>query len=967
MMQKLTEMSRFRPIRSRRLEELDGMLHEMEHAPTGARLVWIDREDENKTFGIAFRTTPEDDTGVFHILEHSVLCGSDRYPVKEPFVELLKSSLNTFLNAMTFPDKTVYPVSSRNDRDFLNLTRVYMDAVFHPRIYTKPEIFGQEGWHYAFGEDGEPRYKGVVFNEMKGAYADADELLDISVRRGLFPESSYRFESGGDPEAIPSLTYEGFLEQHRRFYHPSNSFIFLDGSVDIEAVLRILDEEFLAPYGRIDPAPLPAMQAPVDGGERELFYEQAADEPLEGRTRFARAACLGTFRDRKDLVAAQILSEVLCGNNESPLSRALLSRGLCEDVSLSVIDGVLQPWVVLEAENLKDEDLPEVRKVLDETIAVLSEGLDRELILSALANMEFKTREKDFGTMPRGLVFCLTMLDSWLYDGDPAQNLEVGTLFDELRADMENGYFEKLLRSMLIENPHRCSVILRPSHTAGDEARAREATRLAAASAAWSGGERAALRKAEETLDAWQASEDSPEALATIPMLSRSDLSAEPENLPLEELSLHGIPVLRHEVRTGGIVYMNLYFDLKGAGEADLAAVSLLCRLLGKLPAGPWSARELQTRIQRVFGDLGFAVAPFGAKNAPLECRTFLLVTASTLERDLDEALSMLAVILNETRFDEAGAILELVRQNKTGLSQRIISRGTAAAWSRVAASYSADGVVEEVTGGFSFYQYLKTLEQEYEARSGALCAELAGYARRIFRTEGMLLSVTGAMAGAEETAARRLFESLPAVSNPFLSAPVAPWGRRAEGILIPADVSFAVMGGDVTAYGGAYDGSLVTASQIVTLAYLWNVIRVQGGAYGTGLRLRPSGLALCTSFRDPSGGRSLEMYGKAAAFLRDFAAPGTDITKFLIGTMAEVSPLLTPRLRGTASDGCWLRGQGDEDRRAFLQEILDTDAAALRAAADVFEPVFRDGGICVVGPQPQLDKCPMLDSFLSL
>ena len=966
-MEKLTEMSRFRPIRSRRLEELDGMLHEMEHVPSGARLVWIDREDENKTFGIAFRTTPEDDTGVFHILEHSVLCGSDRYPVKEPFVELLKSSLNTFLNAMTYPDKTVYPVSSRNDKDFLNLMRVYMDAVLHPRIYTKPEIFGQEGWHYAFGEDGAPRYKGVVFNEMKGAYADADELMDISVRRGLFPESSYRFESGGAPESIPSLTYESFLEQHRRFYHPSNSFIFLDGSVDIETVLRILDEEFLAPYGRIEPAPIPAMQPAVDGGERELFYEQAADEPLEGRTRFARAACIGTFRDRKTLVAAQILSEVLCGNNESPLSRALLSRKLCEDVSLSVIDGVLQPWAVLEVENLRDEDLPEIRVLLDETLRKLADGLDRGLIVSAMANLEFKMREKDFGTMPRGLVYCLTMLDSWLYDGDPAQNLEVGTLFDELRADMEQGYFEALLRSMLLENPHRCSVILRPSHTAGDEARAREAARLAAASAAWDDGTRAALKKAEETLDAWQAGEDSPEALATIPMLSRSDLSAEPEHLPLEELRLSGLPVLRHEVRTGGIVYLNLYFDLDGAGEAELSAVSLLCRLMGKLPAGPWSSRELQTRIQQVFGDLGFAVTPFGARNEPLSCKRRLLVSMSTLERDLDEALSLLTVILTGTRFDERGAILELVRQQKTALSQRIISRGNAAAAARVAATCSVEGVVEEVTVGFAFYQYLKALEQDYEARAEALAGELSSLAKKVFRTEGLLLSVTGAMDSAPATAAACLAGHLPRTGEAFSSAPVTPWGKRNEGILIPADVSFAVLGGDVTAWGGEYSGSLMTASQILSLAYLWNVIRVQGGAYGTGLRLRASGLAVCTSFRDPSGGRSLEQYRKAASFLREFAASGTDFTGFLIGTMAEVTPLLTPRLRGVASDGYWLRGLTLEDRRAFLREILDTDADALRRAADVLEPVFENGSVCVVGPQTQLDKCPMLDTILTL
>ena len=433
-MEKNSILSDFIVLNRQRIGELEADLWQMEHQKSGARLVWLERAEENKTFGIAFQTQPWDDTGVFHILEHSVLCGSERYPVKEPFVELMKSSLNTFLNAMTFPDRTIYPVSSRNSQDFMNLLRVYMDAVLHPLLHSKPEIFGQEGWHYELDEGGALSIKGVVFNEMKGAFSAPDTLLEREVTRLLFPDTCYRFVAGGDPEHIPELTYETFAAAHSRLYHPSNAYIFLDGSIDIARILAILDEEYLSAYDR-RPAPeaIP-LQKPIEAGASTIYYELSPQESPEGRARLADGYAACTFRDRETLTALQALSDVLCGDNQAPLKRRLLESGLARDVRLEICGGVQQPWFTLEARDIAENKADEVSAALREELERLTrEGLDHRRILAVLDNLEFEARQRDYGQMPQGIMLGSQVLESWLYGGDPAANLSVGTLFDVLR------------------------------------------------------------------------------------------------------------------------------------------------------------------------------------------------------------------------------------------------------------------------------------------------------------------------------------------------------------------------------------------------------------------------------------------------------------------------------------------------------------------------------------------------------
>ena len=593
------------------LPELDAVMYQMKHEKTGLELVWISREEENKVFGIGFETLPWNDTGVFHILEHSVLCGSKNYPVKEPFVELLKNSMNTFLNAMTFPDKTFYPVASRNDKDFVNLMRVYLDAVFYPAVYTKPEIFYQEGWHYEFDSEGKPGYKGVVFNEMKGAFADADELMDMTINRVLFPDTPYRYVSGGDPTKIPDLTYEEFIESHKRFYSPSNAYVYLDGAMDIDAILGIINDEYLSSFEqtkRMDP---PTLQSAVDAGEQQIEYEIGADENEDGKIRMSWGRVIGTYAEREKLTAMQILSDVLTGNNQAPLTKAVLEDGLAETMRLYTIDGVANPWVKIEARNVKKENCKQVEKRIFDTLNALANGgLDHEKLEASMANLEFQMRERDYGSYPQGLILGMQVFDSWLYGGAPEANLQIGDLFVHLREKMKQGYFEHLIREELLENPHRCKVTLIPSKTAGEARRAKEAKRIEDESAMWSDKVREEIIAKQERLEAWQNSEDTPEQLAALPHLELSDLSRTPQEQPIEELVIDGQKVLVHRVNSSGIAYITLYFDENHYTEAELPALGLLCRLFGNLETTQSSVEELNNRVRLLCGSMTFLSVP---------------------------------------------------------------------------------------------------------------------------------------------------------------------------------------------------------------------------------------------------------------------------------------------------------------------------------------------------------------------
>lgn len=958
----------FYPISVQELPELNGRLHEFEHQKSGARLVWLDRDDENKTFCIGFRTPPEDHTGVFHILEHSVLCGSERYPVKEPFVELMKSSMNTFLNAITFPDKTIYPVSSRNDQDFLNLMRVYLDAVLHPRIYHSPDIFHQEGWHYEFDENGSPSYKGVVFNEMKGALSTPERLLRNAIVHNLFPDTCYGYVSGGDPAYIPDLTYEYFIDCHRRFYHPSNSYIILDGRINLDSVLNIINDEYLSAYDKQPTDSEIKTQAPVINTGRSIYYEVSADASLVNRASMAWGFAAGTFDSREKLLAADILADVLCGSNQAPLKEKLLSAGLAQDVRLTLSDQVLQPYIVLEVRNCDENRADEIQSSIFSVIRNLAEtGLDHEQLTAALANLEFKLRERDFGRLPRGLNFAMMILGQWLYGGNPAGELEVGELFSTLNTKLHEGYFEQLLKELFLENSHYCQITMLPSPTLGSEKIAKEQARLANESDAWILEDINALKEAQTKLIAWQQSEDTPEALAKLPHLRLSDIESEPAPIPTAVSTLSECTLLCHDLSSNGIDYVNLYFDISDLTESELSAASLLCTLLGSIDTERYTVSELQKQNRLTCGNLIFDTLSCEYSNNPLACRTFLSVSFSTLNAKLNAAAALVREIICTSKFNDSRKVQEILNQLYSRMERAIVNMGNSFARTRLAAASSVSGVSDEYTGGVAFIQWLKALKTDFEDRSASLITDLSALCSRIFVKERLTISLTGQNPAAASILDDQILKQLPlgTASGP---CSLKPWGKRKEGIVIPAGVSFAGLGANLSDFGGQYNGQAKVMARTAFLSYLWNVIRVQGGAYGTGLSISECGNACFHSYRDPSADRSLTCYRQTADFLEQFCASNPDLTGLIVGTIAESDPLRLPQAMGKTGDLLWLKGSSHQERCKLRQEILSTTPDDIKAFIPALRRLSTEGSICVIGGKEKVEACcSELDTICTL
>lgn len=948
----------FTVIRTQPLPELDAVMYLMRHERTGLELVWIKRSEVNRTFGIAFPTLPEDDTGVFHILEHSVLCGSEKYQVKEPFVELMKTSMNTFLNAMTFPDKTYYPISSRNPKDFLNLMRVYLDAVFRPMIYSKSEIFRQEGWHYELSGDGKLIRKGVVYNEMRGAFADADELEENAMMRALYPDTPYRFVSGGDPEHIPELTYEKFLDYHRRFYSPSNAYVYLDGDVDIDAVLGIIDGEYLSSFEPGERLPVPALQRPVHAPEQRVVYELPTEEDERDRFRLAWGRVLGEITDRERMTAMQVLCTVLCGNNQSVLTREMLAAGLGEAVSMMVWDGCAQPFVKLEVRNVTEDNIAPAGEKLRAVLTGLAEnGLDRDELEAAMANLEFQMRERDYGYYPQGLGISFNVLDSWLRGGEPEALVEVGGLFDALRAKMAEGYFEELIRSVLLNNPHACEIVMVPSHSVGEERRERDVKELERIAASWSEADRETVKSQQAALDAWQGTADRPEALAALPRLEIADISPEPEEYPTRTDSLDGVTLLRHELPTSGISYVSLYFDITGLGGEDIAAVNFLGELLGKVDTATHTAQELNRLIQLYCGNMSFSVDVY-ERSAEEYCAKFT-ARVSAIESKIGKALELLGEVLTASRLDSEKEVTDILRQRRTSMMQQLMNNGHVSAIGRVSSQLAAGSAANEWANGYDYYCWLK--RQNAALDFGALSDTLATLASRVIGRRGLTVSVTGMHSGAVDEAVSALLAVVPegeGVSGPG----VAPRGVRREGIEIPSDVGYAAMG----ALSGEFDGLWQLAGRVISLEYLWNAVRVQGGAYGTGMVTRVSGFDGCYSYRDPSAAGTLETYAGVPRFLRDFAANAADIDGLITGAISAGEPLLTPRAKGEEADDLYFRGITHEMRRTRRAQMLNSKSADLSGIADSLERIFTHPGVSVLAQRTELERCS-LDEILSL
>ena len=925
-------------------------LIEMAHIKTGARLVWLKNSGENKLFSVAFKTPPTDDTGIFHILEHSVLGGSEKYPVKEPFLELMKGTMNTFLNAMTYPDKTVFPVSSRNDTDFMNLTRVYLDAVFAPAIYYNPNIFYQEGWHIEMRSSSDtPVYKGVVFNEMKGAMSSVYSRMESDMMNVLYPDSCYRFESGGLPEAIPDLSYEQFIQGHRTYYHPSNAYIYLDGPVNIDAVLELIDSEYLSRYDKREVENDIPVQAPIAPTVKKNYYEISPDEEETNHTYYVIGKVLGSWQDRERITAASVLGEALTGSNDAPLKRALLDTGLCLDVSLEVSDGIMQPFGSLSINNTDEENCGKLMETLRSAVSELCEkGIGAELLTAAINRLEFRYRA---GGEPRGLTRNINALSAWLYGGDPLLYLEMGEVFDSLRAKTGSGYFEELLKQWLLEEEGTAQLYLLPSRTYGDEQKAEEAKCLAAIVDGLACEEKDVIVEQNRKLDEWQQSVDTAEQLATMPHLAISEVGEEPLRFDTEVTDMNGITVLRHPSSDEGIAAVSLYFSLADCTEEELSAAAAMSELLGELPTADSSAAELQRRITGLLGSITYNVDVFSKQGVTDKCSPYFSVTARFLEKNTDEALALIAEILTKTSFDDKDTVKELLLQTDENYKQSIISNGHTYSMTRVRASLSAESAVSELVSGYEGYKRIHEAVKAPEK----LMAAIKALSSRIICRARVTASVTG------EISPEALIMALPqgvapAVKDMSYSLDIP----ARQGVIIPSGVSYSAMAFPDNSADTAVRKVLFRA---LSLEYLWNEVRVKGGAYGTGAFMTVSGEQSFFSYRDPSPAATLDICAKAADFTEQYCAGDPDITQYIISSVAKEEPLMSDGNKSRKADGLWFRGITDEERASEKKRMLKVTADQLREAAQK----LRDtGNICVMGTESAMEGLDLVKDTLA-
>ena len=940
----------FTAVKSEPVSEVEGVVHLMRHAASGARLMFIENDDANKAFSITFKTPAADDTGVFHILEHSVLCGSEKFPVKEPFVNLLKTSMQTFLNAMTFPDKTMYPVASTNEQDLVNLMDVYLDAVFHPDIYRRPVIFQQEGWHRELegeGEDARLVVNGVVYNEMKGALSEPDSVLYDGLSAALFPNTTYRFESGGTPAAIPTLTYEGFLENHRRHYRPDNAYIILYGNLDADRFLGFLDERYLAPLaakecGPLDINPL-GLQAPVAPAPVVVPMATAPENACA-----AVGFVIGRAAERERIVAADILMDAIMGANESPLKRALLDAGIADDAIGYVADSVAQPFAVVSLRGARPGAAERLRAIVAAEARRLAEGgLDRELVRAALSHAEFVMRERNFG-YPDGVVLAMSAMAGWLYsDDDPAAYLRFEDVFASLREKVEEGYFEALLRELFLDNDHRAcaEVVPTESDEAAEEA---EAAGEREAAAELTEDEAASIREAVRALREAQEAPDASEALAKLPQLSRADIGEAPAEAMWEVGECGPWRLIRHHLPCRGIAYAYRYFAMDGLAFDELPYATVLACVLGKLDTSRHTAAELDTLVQAHLGNLGFAVEVHEDAEDRERLRPMFVMGSSALDEEVPWAARLAEEVLRETDFSDTERIRDILGQRRIAMEQAFASAGHSAAMARVASYYLPAGVVREALSGVGFYRFLKELLASFDERACELSAKLAELSRRLFTDGGCTLSF-----GGDEAALAAFREA----SSPFggmagapaLTVPAPEDGH--EAFVVASDVTYTACGWDRRLLGEPYGGAWLLASRILSYDFLWTEVRVKGGAYGAGFQTTRSGSSRFYSYRDPRIDETVERFRTAGDWLAGVFSPTeSEMDGYVVSTVASLDAPAKARELLRRQDGLYFSGATLADRARVREEVRAARTEDVRALAPSVDAIAGAGCVCAFG-----------------
>lgn len=951
------------------IREVGADVYVMEFEKNGARLLYIDREEDNKTFSISFKTVPTDSTGVFHIIEHSVLCGSEKFPVKDPFVELLKGSLNTFLNAITFQDKTMYPVASRNDKDFYNLVEIYLDAVFSPKVVKDKNAFLQEGWHYVIEDDGRLGYKGVVLNEMRGDYSSADTVSYRLMNEMLYPSSCYRYDSGGDPAEIVKLTYENFKAAHAKYYHPTNSYVFLDGTVKLDEILPLI-ASYLNRYEREEVSgecfDIPTEKRSSEPCKRSTVYEISPGESAENKARMSLGFPSSSFAERRRNYAIGILYDALFTTNESAIKKAIVSSGLCEDILVSIRDSILAHSVTVDFLNIKDGCEEELRRLFFDTVAeIYRSGIDREQLAASINSFEFKMREKDYGNFPLGLVYAMISLESYLYSDDPVLNFSFEEDFPALRAELDGSYFEELLYEVFCEDNCKAILYMKPSATLGQERAEEERAALEKIRESLSEEELSEIKRVSEALEGWQSEPDAPEAMATIPKLTLEDIPPEVRRIPETVEKRDGATVIKHEIPTAGIIYTDLLFDISDATEEELPLWFLLCSLLTNLKTEAHSAASLQSLIKSELGSVSFTVTPITRRtDGSSEDKIYLCASASVLASKGEAVARILVEVLHTTLFEEREAVRNILKQIVISNEESFVSAGHRAAISRAYASASVEGAVNEYYSGYESHRVMKKLVRELDEGFDSLMARLSALLKSALNRNGLVISVTGEC---DDGFIASLLEVAQKRENKAPVCKISPLPVRSEGIIIPSRVSYAARASNFFSLGYGLHGEYDAVRCLLGYEYLWSEVRVKGGAYGSGMVCGVSGNVGFYSYRDPTPERTLGCYAAIPEFLREAAEGEVDLTKFIIGAVGDADPVVTPRTRGYQATVRFLRGLCYEKRLELRRQLLKADRQSLLRVAELAEKVNESGAICVFGSKEHLSAMTELEVLLEI
>ncbi len=937
-----TKIGGFRVERIRESKELGGRLVEMRHEVCGAQLLWMDNGESNKLFSVYFKTLPEDHTGVFHILEHSVLCGSEKYPVKEPFVDLMKSSMNTFLNAMTFQDKTMYPISSRNERDFLNLTSVYLDAVFAPLSVRDENAFRQEGWHLEKNEGEDAYFNGVVYNEMKGAMANVDDILESGMNALLFPDNCYGYNSGGDPEHIPELTYGMYCTMYHKYYSPANARFYLDGDVPLEKTIELIDEYIGGAAHEEAPHDIRLQKERV--GEGTLYYEIAPDADETNKTVLSFGRIVGDFAKKRRNFMCEVLCSYLGGSNDAPITRAILDAGLGEDVQLYVTYDIQQSKLVLTVKNTEKSKLQAIRETVSKVVSELIEkGLDRELLTAHLNRSAFNIKNM---WEPSGLVRCIMSSMSALYGGDPMLYMENDADIEAVRESIAKGEFEALLKE-LFDFDKMSTLTVLPSKTRGEELARKAADWARDMYSAFDEDDLKELARKNERLHAWQQEPDSEDKVKMLPVLPLSEVGPEPMVIPTELGAVGGVSVMRHAIKTNGITHFNLYFAISDLGFDELPEAGLLVKLLSKLPTKKHSVQELDKLINTYIGSLGFEVR--AANESESFCRPYIKASFSALDENIFKAAEIVAEILLETEFTDIQRVRENVMQLDEATKQRAIMGGNALGISAVNSQYLASSACEDQANGVGMRMFIKKLAAEFENEAGLLSERLRAIACRAFCRERLTVG-EASMCAVDTASVIALFpKGEPAPERAHYETKLP----KKLGIRIPAQVAFAEKGIHI----GNLTGKMKIACNVISLSWLWNKVRVQGGAYGCGIRTSEAGTLCHFSYRDPSPARTLGMYDIEPDFIKEFCEGSEEIEKFIISAVGDSEPLLSPAEQAALAERECMNGITAEKKREMRADMLAATKESLMELSETFERCAAEGAVCVVGSDAALSE----------